>query len=165
MTQLGTLYLDLAERGAIDYLVFECLAERTIARENLSRLKDPEKGYTPYLVERFEAILPACIRNGIRIVTNMGAANPAAAARKVRGVARELGLGEVPVAVVTGDDVADIVRATYYITDPKDADAVFAVCGENLSEIRPAATIVAVAGLYKPEMKIEIEVTAKRRSA
>jgi enamine deaminase RidA (YjgF/YER057c/UK114 family) len=64
-----------------------------------------------------------------------------------------------------GFAMADIVRATYYITDPKDADAVFAVCGEHLAEIRPAATILAVAGLYKPEMKIEIEVTAKRRSA
>src|ERR1700754_1303310 len=64
-----------------------------------------------------------------------------------------------------GFAMADIVRATYYITDPKDADAVFAVCGEHLGEIRPAATILAVAGLYKPEMKIEIEVTAKRRSA
>ncbi|KIZ38651.1 MULTISPECIES: RidA family protein [Rhodopseudomonas] len=64
-----------------------------------------------------------------------------------------------------GFDLADVVRATYYITDPKDADAVFAVCGEHLAEIRPAATILAVAGLYKPEMKIEIEVTAKRRSA
>ena len=63
-----------------------------------------------------------------------------------------------------GFTMADIVRATYYITDPKDADAVFAVCGEHLGEIRPAATIIAVAGLYKPEMKIEIEVTAKRRS-
>ena len=64
-----------------------------------------------------------------------------------------------------GFEMADIVRATYYITDPKDADAVFAVCGEYLGEIRPAATILAVVGLYKPEMKIEIEVTAKRRSA
>jgi enamine deaminase RidA (YjgF/YER057c/UK114 family) len=63
-----------------------------------------------------------------------------------------------------GFEMADIVRATYYVTDPKYADAVFAVCGENLSEIRPAATIVAVAGLFKPEMKIEIEVTAKRRT-
>jgi enamine deaminase RidA (YjgF/YER057c/UK114 family) len=60
--------------------------------------------------------------------------------------------------------MADIVRATYYITDVKDADAVFAVCGEHLGEIRPAATLLVVAGLYKPEMKIEIEVTAKRRN-
>ena len=63
-----------------------------------------------------------------------------------------------------GFAMADIVRATYYITDPKDADAHFAVCGEFLGEIRPAATLVVVAALYKPEMKVEIEVTAKRRS-
>ena len=102
---------DLAERGNIDYLVFECLAERTIARETLSRLKNPEAGYTPYLVERFHAVLPACRRNGIRIVTNMGAANPLGAARVVRREAKALGLGDVPVAVVTGDDVTEIVRA------------------------------------------------------
>jgi enamine deaminase RidA (YjgF/YER057c/UK114 family) len=64
-----------------------------------------------------------------------------------------------------GFAMADIVRATYYITDAKDADAHFAVCGEVLGEIRPAATLLVVVGLYKPEMKIEIEVTAKRRTA
>jgi enamine deaminase RidA (YjgF/YER057c/UK114 family) len=58
----------------------------------------------------------------------------------------------------------DIVRATYYITNPADADALFAVCGEVLGQIRPAATLLVVAGLYKPEMKVEIEVTAKLRS-
>jgi enamine deaminase RidA (YjgF/YER057c/UK114 family) len=64
-----------------------------------------------------------------------------------------------------GFAMADIVRATYYITDAKDADAHFAICGEVLGEIRPAATLLVVVGLYKPEMKVEIEVTAKRRSA
>jgi enamine deaminase RidA (YjgF/YER057c/UK114 family) len=64
-----------------------------------------------------------------------------------------------------GFSMADIVRAAYYITDGKDADAVLAVCGEKLADIRPAATILVVAGLYKPEMKVEIEVTAKRRTA
>jgi enamine deaminase RidA (YjgF/YER057c/UK114 family) len=64
-----------------------------------------------------------------------------------------------------GFAMADIVRATYYITDPGDADAVFAVCGEMLDDIRPAATLLVVGGLYKPEMKVEIEVTAKRRTA
>ena len=66
--------------------------------------------------------------------------------------------------VDAGFAMADIVRATYYITDAADADAVFAVCGQTLGEIRPAATLLVVAGLYKPEMKIEIEVTAKRRT-
>jgi enamine deaminase RidA (YjgF/YER057c/UK114 family) len=64
-----------------------------------------------------------------------------------------------------GFAMADIVRATYYVTDAMDADALFAVCGENLGDIRPAATLLVVAGLYKPEMKVEIEVTAKRRTA
>jgi len=61
-----------------------------------------------------------------------------------------------------GFEMADIVRATYYITDRADADAVFAVTGAHLGDIRPACTILVVAGLLKPEMKIEIEVTAKR---
>src|SRR6202166_4455401 len=64
-----------------------------------------------------------------------------------------------------GFAMADIVRATYYVTDAKDADVVFAVCGENLGDIRPAATWLVVAGLLKSEMKVEIEVTAKRRTA
>ena len=59
-----------------------------------------------------------------------------------------------------GFAMTDIVRATYYITDAKDIDAHFAVCGEVLSDIRPAATLLVVVGLAKPEMKIEIEVTA-----
>jgi enamine deaminase RidA (YjgF/YER057c/UK114 family) len=63
-----------------------------------------------------------------------------------------------------GFAITDVVRATYYITDAADADAVFGVCGETLGDIRPASTILIVAGLLKPEMKIEIEVTAKRRT-
>ena len=63
-----------------------------------------------------------------------------------------------------GFTMADIVRATYYLTDISDVDAHFAVCGEVLGDIRPAATMLIVAGLLKPEMKVEIEVTAKRRN-
>jgi enamine deaminase RidA (YjgF/YER057c/UK114 family) len=62
-----------------------------------------------------------------------------------------------------GFSLADVVRATYYVTDAADFDAVFAVTGAHFGEIRPAATIVAVSALYKPEMKVEIEVTAKKR--
>ena len=103
--------VDLAERGALDYLVFECLAERTIARENLTRMKQPDKGYTPRLADRMRAVLPACGRNRIRIVTNMGAANPAGAAKVVRQLAQEAGLPALRCAVVLGDDVAAIVRS------------------------------------------------------
>ena len=63
-----------------------------------------------------------------------------------------------------GFEMADIVRATYYVTDASCIDPHFAVCGEVLGDIRPAATLLVVSALAKPEMKVEIEVTAKRRS-
>ena len=68
--------LELAERGELDFLVFECLAERTVSRENLARTQDPEKGYSPLLHARLRMVLPACMNKGIRIISNMGAANP-----------------------------------------------------------------------------------------
>jgi enamine deaminase RidA (YjgF/YER057c/UK114 family) len=64
-----------------------------------------------------------------------------------------------------GFAMADVVRATYYITDIANAEAILTVCGEVFGDIRPATTLLVVAGLYKPEMKLEIEVTARRRSA
>lgn len=96
---------DLAERGELDVLVFECLAERTIALAQLRRAHDPDAGYDPLLQARMRAVLPACVRKGVTIVTNMGAAHPMAAGRAVLAVARELGLPRLRVAVVTGDDV------------------------------------------------------------
>ncbi len=60
--------------------------------------------------------------------------------------------------------LADVVRATYYVTDAADAEPVLRVCGEVLAEIRPASTMLIVAGLLRPEMKVEIEVTAMKRS-
>jgi len=61
-----------------------------------------------------------------------------------------------------GFALADVVRARYYIVDHADAETVLTICGEYFREIRPAATIVVVAGLVRPEMRVEIEVTAKR---
>lgn len=96
---------ELAERGGLDALVFECLAERTIALAQLRRLRDPGQGYDLLLEERMRAVLPACVRQGTTLITNMGAANPLAAGQAVLQVARELGLDRLRVAVVTGDDV------------------------------------------------------------
>lgn len=102
---------DLAERGALDVLVFECLAERTIALAQLRRSQDPQRGYDPLLEDRLRAVLPACVRQGTRIVTNMGAAHPLAAGEAVLRVARELGLPRLRVAVVLGDDVLPWMQA------------------------------------------------------
>jgi enamine deaminase RidA (YjgF/YER057c/UK114 family) len=61
-----------------------------------------------------------------------------------------------------GFALADVVRATYYVMDRADAERVLPICGEFLANIRPAATLLIVAGLLKPEMKVEIEITAHR---
>src|ERR1700759_3147933 len=83
--------VELAEHGALDYLVFECLAERTIAIAQQARRNDPDQGYDPLLEARMRAVLPVAAKNGVRIISNMGAANPHAAARKTAQIARELG--------------------------------------------------------------------------
>ena len=96
---------DLAERGELHALLFECLAERTIALAQLRRANDPKLGFDPLLRERMRAVLPACVRQGVTIITNMGAANPLAAGEAILQVGREMKLARLRVAVVTGDDV------------------------------------------------------------
>jgi hypothetical protein len=103
--------LELAEKGDIDYLVFECLAERTIALAQQAKMRNPDGGYDPLLEARMRAVLVPCRERRIRIVTNMGAANPVAAAEKTRTIAKELGLTGLKIAAVTGDDLLDAVRA------------------------------------------------------
>jgi hypothetical protein len=114
--------IELAERAALDYLVFECLAERTIALAQLERRHDPSLGYDPLLLTRMRAVLPACRRRGIRIVTNAGAANPAGAAAAVCELARELELAGLRIAAVLGDDVVEQVRHVGLRADDTDDD-------------------------------------------
>ena len=109
--------IELAEQGELDYLVFECLAERTIALAQRARLANPAAGYDPLLEERMRAVLPLCAAKGIRIVTNMGAANPLAAAARIREIARSLDLPGFRVAAVLGDDVTDILRRGNYMDE------------------------------------------------
>jgi len=94
----------LAERGALQFLGLECLGERTVALAQLRKRRDPALGYDPLLVRRMELLLPLLRRNGIRLITNMGAANPLAAADAILRIARAKKL-PIRVAVVTGDDV------------------------------------------------------------
>ncbi|MBV8456100.1 MAG: DUF1446 domain-containing protein, partial [Acetobacteraceae bacterium] len=103
--------VELAEHGDIQYLGFECLAERTIALAHQERLSNPDAGYDKLLEERMRAVLPACVQRGIRIITNMGAANPEGAAARTAHIARILGLRGLRIAAVTGDHVLPIVRS------------------------------------------------------
>lgn len=95
----------LVAHGGPAALMFETLAERTLALAQLRRREDPDAGHEPSLEHFLRGVLADCVRHGIPIVGNFGAANPRAAARRVHALAQSLGLGPVRVAVVEGDDL------------------------------------------------------------
>lgn len=102
--------VELAEKGDIQYLCFECLAERTIAIAQQAKMKDPAQGYDALLAARMEAVLPVCHQKGIKIITNMGAANPQAGAAKIKQIAEKLNIRGIKIAAVSGDDVLAALR-------------------------------------------------------
>jgi len=128
--------LVLAEHGKLDYLMLECLAERTIALAQLRRLNDPAAGYDALLERRMTGLLPLIRRNGVRIVTNMGAANPIAGAQAIVALAKKLGL-TVRVAALTGDDVLDLLDPNQKVLET----------GEPLSGIGPLLSANAYLGV------------------
>jgi len=101
----GPVVDTLISLGGDAFLIFETLAERTLAFAQLARKRDPDAGYEPLLDDMLRPVLQRCIEHGIRIVSNFGAANPRGAARHILRMAQELGLPPPRIAVVEGDDV------------------------------------------------------------
>jgi len=95
----------LADVKAERFLIYEVLAERTLAIAQRLKREHPDQGYSPFLDTYLPLVLADCRRHGIRIVTNMGAANPVGAARRVHALAREFGIRGLKVAAVLGDDL------------------------------------------------------------
>ncbi|QBK04823.1 DUF1446 domain-containing protein [Hylemonella gracilis] len=139
----------LIAAGGPSVLIFETLAERTLALAQLARRGNPEGGYEPLLDDLLRPVLARCLQAGIRIVSNFGAANPVGAARRIHALARELGLPPLRIAVVEGDDLSlpdrrslwegaatglQVVSANAYLGAEAIADALLAgaqivVCG------------------------------------
>ena len=95
----------LAAHSGPRFLMFETLAERTLALCQLERRQNPQRGYSPALERLLSPVLARCLASGIRIVSNFGAANPAAAAHRIAGMANSLGLRAPRIATVEGDDI------------------------------------------------------------
>ena len=143
----------LLAAGGPAFLIFETLAERTLALAQLARRANPDAGYEPLLDDMLRPVLARCLQGGIRIVSNFGAAHPEAAARRIHALAAELGLPAPRIAVVQGDDLSaphqrplleqalgsalhglDVVSANAYLGAEAIADALLAgadivVCG------------------------------------
>ncbi len=95
----------IARAGAAHVIALECLAERTLVPGLRARRADPSAGYDPRLKRRLSLLLPAARASGTRIVSNLGAANPAAAAKRIAALASELGCKYLKIAGIVGDDV------------------------------------------------------------
>jgi hypothetical protein len=105
-------------RSGVDAVVLECLAERTLVPAIRARRDNPQAGYDPRLVRRLTPLLPVAREKGCRIVSNLGAANPVAAAERIARLARELGLPGLKVAAIVGDDVLDRAAQVRWVRDP-----------------------------------------------
>ena len=156
--------IDLIKYGDLDYIGFECLAERTIALAVQQKSNDPSTGYNEMLEERFRQILPAIAGRRVKVITNMGAANPAAAAAKVVEIARGLDITGLRVAAVTGDDVLEILPGMMDLTvletgralkdEPGKIISANAYCGVEgiLEALRLKADIVITGRVSDPAL-------------
>ena len=110
--------IDLVKRGQLNTIIFECVGERTLAFGHRDRAADPNLGYNALLETRLRALLPLCQAHGTRLITNMGVANPDAAAQLTVRIAQELGLSGLRIAAVTGDDVRTLIHDESPLQEP-----------------------------------------------
>ena len=106
--------LELAERGGVQYIGLDHLAELTMAILNRMKEKDPKAGYIPDIISWTKRLLPVTQKNKIKMITNGGGANPIQAALEVKKIIEELKLGPMKLGVVSGDDILpyiDDIRA------------------------------------------------------
>lgn len=100
----------MAASGIVDAVALECLAERTLVPGLRARRADPGAGADPRLERRLRPLLAVAMQQGCRVISNLGAANPVAAGRRIAQLAGELGLSGLRVAAVTGDDVLALIE-------------------------------------------------------
>jgi hypothetical protein len=99
-----------AERGDLDYLCFETMAEATISAAQVRSRRDPSfPGYDTYLDDRMQAVLRGCLQRGTKIISNQGWINPHGAAERIVYWLRQLGARGVKVASVGGSLITDRV--------------------------------------------------------
>ncbi len=94
-----------AKYGNLDYLAFDALAELTMAILAKNKFQHPELGYTRDIGLAMQALLPLMKKNKFKMLTNAGGLNPHAAKEVVLHVAKKMGIHDIKVAVVTGDDI------------------------------------------------------------
>ena len=100
------------------YLMFEVLAERTLAIAQQFRIKNPEEGYSPFLDSYITPILDDCLENNIKIISNIGAANPLGAAKRILEIAKKQNIRPPKIGVVIGDDLLEYMSNDEILSSP-----------------------------------------------
>ena len=150
--------LELLEKGNLDYISFECLAERTIAIAQQEKLKNPQKGYNGLLEYRMENVLPLAWKNKVKVITNMGAANPEAGAEAVYKIAKSLGIEGLKIAAVTGDDVGNNINSYNDVKVWETGEKLELLDGEIIS----ANAYIGAEGIVKAlEMGADVVITGR----
>lgn len=143
-------------------LIFETLAERTLALSQLAKNQDPERGYEPLLDDLIGPALKQCLQHGIKIVSNFGAANPPAAARRIKAIAQEQGLKAPRIAVLSGDQLTtaeqlDFLRSSignrYDSLDIVSINA-YQGAGEIAQALQESADIVVAGRVADPSLVV-----------
>ena len=106
---LLTAPVDQVRNGPIDYLVLDYLAEVTMSILQKQKRKDPRLGYAKDLIPLLEEILPECVQRNIKVITNGGGVNPEGCSEAILALAQKLGVKDLKVGVVSGDDILDRV--------------------------------------------------------
>ena len=104
--------------NAPKYLMFEVLAERTLAIAQQFRLKNPEEGYSPFLDSYISPILDDCLENNIKIISNIGAANPIGAAKRIIEISKKQNTRKPKIGVVVGDDLLEYMSDAEILDSP-----------------------------------------------
>ena len=161
--------VELMEKGNLDYIIFECLAERTIAIGQQDKLKDPSKGYNQLLDARMNRILKLAKEKKIKVITNMGAANPISAMEKTVEIAKNLGVTGLKIAAVTGDDIFPQIDQYYdnpvleldcKLRDIKESllsTNVYLGCDGILEALENNADIIITGRVSDPALSIRLE--------
>jgi hypothetical protein len=108
----------LVNVNAPKYLIFEVLAERTLALAQQLRNKNSEEGYSPFLDSYINPILEDCLENNIKIVSNIGAANPMGAAKRILEIAEKQKIRKPKIGVVIGDDLLAYMSNSEILESP-----------------------------------------------
>ena len=111
--------IQLVAQGSLDVIVFECLGERTLAFAHRDMQSPNGMGYNPLLAKRMKHLLPLCSQHNTRLITNMGAADPLAAALRTSEIASLNRLEHLNIAAVLGDDVTHLITPDTELIEPE----------------------------------------------